>query len=80
MGYYVYILYSAQLDLYYIGSSADPQNRLKKHLANHKGFTSKTKDWIICYTKKYDSKSKALNKRKAVERLEKSDPDSAISI
>ncbi|NJO25616.1 MAG: GIY-YIG nuclease family protein [Bacteroidia bacterium] len=32
MGYYVYILYSVSSDLFYIGSSADPEERLLKHL------------------------------------------------
>jgi len=67
MGYYVYILFSASLDLYYIGSSADPYRRLKKHLANHRGFTSKAKDWIICYTEYYDSKSNGLGRERQLK-------------
>jgi len=67
MGYYVYILFSASLDLYYIGSAADPYTRLLKHLANHKGFTSRAKDWIICYTEFYDSKSKALSRERQLK-------------
>jgi len=65
--YYVYILFSASLDLYYTGSSADPSKRLRKHLSNHKGFTSKTKDWKICYTECFDEKSKALAREKQLK-------------
>ncbi|MEZ5047094.1 MAG: GIY-YIG nuclease family protein [Chitinophagaceae bacterium] len=40
--YYLYILYSLQMKKYYIGSiSMLPELRLKQHLLNHKGFTSK---------------------------------------
>ena len=40
-----YILYSNEIDKYYIGSTnSDLKERLKKHLSNHKGFTAKTKD------------------------------------
>ncbi len=49
MLFYVYILYSKEFDSYYIGSSENPEERLKKHLANHKGYTGKAKDWVICY-------------------------------
>jgi len=67
MGYYVYILFSASLDLYYIGSSVDPLIRLKKHLGNHKGFTSKAKDWVICHTEFFDNKTKALAREKQLK-------------
>lgn len=67
MVHYVYILYSASLDLYYIGSSANPENRLKKHLANHKGFTARAKDWIICYKKEFLDKSDALKFEKQLK-------------
>ncbi|MGE8553537.1 MAG: GIY-YIG nuclease family protein [Chryseobacterium jejuense] len=51
---YCYILYSESLEKYYIGHSCDDlQERLRKHLANHKGFTSKAKDWIIVYSISY---------------------------
>ncbi|WP_435254320.1 GIY-YIG nuclease family protein [Tenacibaculum sp. A30] len=34
MSYFVYILYSKTLDKYYIGSTNDVENRLRKHLSN----------------------------------------------
>jgi len=68
--YSVYVLYSVTLDLYYIGSSSDPVKRLKKHLANHNGFTSKAKDWIICYSEDFESKKKALEREKQLKRME----------
>jgi putative endonuclease len=57
MQYFIYILYSKSLDKYYIGSTEDVLKRLKKHLENHKGFTSKAKDWELKYTESYESKS-----------------------
>ncbi|MFZ1370746.1 MAG: GIY-YIG nuclease family protein [Ferruginibacter sp.] len=56
-----YILYSASLDKYYIGSTGmNTAARLVKHLANHKGFTAKTKDWIIVYTEEFSTKTEAI--------------------
>ncbi|MDP2687623.1 MAG: GIY-YIG nuclease family protein [Aequorivita sp.] len=60
MEYLVYILYSHELDRYYIGHTAAPiAERLKRHLSNHSGYTSKTKDWVLIYTEGYHSKKEA---------------------
>jgi putative endonuclease len=67
MIFYVYILYSPSYDTFYIGSSENPQERLKKHLANHKGFTSKAKDWVICYTESFAEKSVGLKREKQLK-------------
>jgi len=59
--YTVYILFSEQLNKYYVGySSKNIQERLKEHLYNHKGFTAKAKDWNILYQLEINSKSEAL--------------------
>lgn len=60
---FCYILHSKSLDKYYIGHSCeDLQERLRKHLSNHKGFTSKAKDWVIVYHESYNSKSEAYKR------------------
>ena len=60
---YCYILYSESLNKYYIGHSCENlQERLRKHLSNHKGFTSKTKDWIIIYIESFNSKTEAYKR------------------
>lgn len=66
--YYVYILYSSTLNLYYIGAAEDPNERLKKHLGKHKGFTSKAKDWTIKYVESFELKSEALKREKTLKR------------
>ena len=50
MQYYVYILFSALKDKYYIGYTGNElEERLRKHNSNHKGFTGGTGDWILVY-------------------------------
>jgi putative endonuclease len=45
-----YILYSAGLNKYYIGATdSELQERIKKHLSDHRGFTAKAKDWKVVY-------------------------------
>ena len=63
MKYLVYIIYSAQLDKFYIGFTSDEISiRLKKHNANHKGFTGKNADWIVKYTEEFTTKSEAMKR------------------
>ena len=66
--YYVYILYSEYLDLYYIGSAQNPEKRLIKHLSNHDGFTAKAKDWKICLSECFPDKTEALKREKQLKR------------
>ncbi len=54
--YYFYIIYSQQLDKYYVGHTSNLDERLKKHHTNHKGFTGKANDWAVVYTVTYFTK------------------------
>ena len=65
--HYAYILYSANRDRYYIGSSADVSARLAVHNSNHGGFTGKTGDWKAVYTEAFDLKSEALIQEKKIK-------------
>ena len=67
MSYFVYILYSPGLDVYYIGVSENPVSRLIKHLSRHKGFTSRAKDWQSVYKEVYKEKSEALKREKQLK-------------
>ncbi|PSD44112.1 excinuclease ABC subunit C [Elizabethkingia anophelis] len=61
---FCYILYSSTLNQFYIGHCSEELNeRLRKHLSNHKGFTSRAKDWIIVYSEAFNDKSSAYKKR-----------------
>ena len=65
--HFVYILYSASADKYYIGSSSDPTARLRKHLSNHQGYTGRIKDWIIAYQEEFKDKRSALIREKELK-------------
>jgi len=68
MKFLVYVLYSASLDKFYIGFTADDIiERLKKHNSNHKGFTSGYRDWTVYYTESYDLKSNAIKREKQLK-------------
>jgi putative endonuclease len=63
-----YILYSTDADKYYIGHTTEPmQERLRKHLSDHDGFTAKYKDWIVVYTEEYATKELAYHRERQVK-------------
>ena len=65
--FYLYILYSALLDKFYVGSTSNIEIRLKKHLSNHKGFTSRAKDWKVTYMEEFESKVEAQKREKQIK-------------
>ena len=58
--HFVYILYSPQLDRFYVGESANPDERLEHHLAGHQRFTRRTSDWIMVLCLPTASRTEAL--------------------
>ena len=67
------------MDKYYIGhTEMSVEERLKKHLTDHDGFTSKAKDWQIAWSEEFSEKSEAYalerkmkgwKSKKAIDRL-----------
>jgi len=47
---YCYILYSAKLDKYYVGSTTDMSRRLEEHNRGKEKFTRTGCPWILVYT------------------------------
>ena len=56
---FLYILYSKNLDKYYVGHTSNIGERLKSHLYNHSGFTSRAKDWVLVHSEEFSSKSES---------------------
>jgi len=53
------ILYSPILNKYYVGSTSDLAERLRRHHTNHNGFTGSCADWILKYSEEFASKAEA---------------------
>ncbi len=62
MNYYVYLLLTKSGKNYisYVGYTSNLINRLKKHNSSNGAKFTKGRKWEVIYSKKYDSKSKAL--------------------
>jgi len=54
-----YILFSKTKDLYYVGSTGDLSDRLKRHNAGSSNFSKRGIPWIVVYQKEYETKSEA---------------------
>jgi putative endonuclease len=55
----VYILYSRKSDIYYVGSTGNMSDRLRRHNSGRSTFTKSGIPWILVYKKEYLTKSEA---------------------
>ncbi len=63
MKFHLYILYSPQSDKYYVGNTGEHlTERIKRHNAEYKGFTGKTKDWRLVYVEKFETEEEAIRR------------------
>ena len=67
--FYIYILYSVSLDVYYKGFTSNVEGRLESHLLGKSEFTSRASDWKLVYTKEYETKHLALVEEKRLKKL-----------
>jgi len=67
MSYNFYILRSEQREMYYYGSSDDPDRRLGYHNSESKGFTQRYRPWGIVFRYGFATRAEA----EAAERLVK---------
>ncbi|WP_344852648.1 GIY-YIG nuclease family protein [Pedobacter jeongneungensis] len=65
--FYTYILYSKIRDRYYIGSTINLTERLKKHNTNHAGFTGHTGDWCIFWFQVFETKRDAILRERQIK-------------
>ena len=56
---FTYILFSVRINSYYVGSSQDLADRLKRHNSGRSTYTKRGVPWILVYKKEYPTKSEA---------------------
>ena len=69
----VYILYSRASNKYYIGSTANIENRLKHHLGGYTPSTQKMAGLILKFNQEYDSLKQARDIEKRLKKLKRRD-------
>lgn len=68
MPYTLYILYSPGINKFYIGyTSGNLEQRLRRHLSNHSGFTARARDWECVFSETYYSKEEVQKREKEIK-------------
>jgi putative endonuclease len=65
--WFVYILYSAKIDRYYIGTTEDLQWRLERHNNGWGKYTKRGIPWTIVYFEQFKNKSDALKREREIK-------------
>jgi putative endonuclease len=68
MSFYVYILYSAKLDRYYIGHTSDLIKRFHEHNTGLSTYTSKGDLWVVVHQEAYDTRQQAQNREQEIKK------------
>jgi putative endonuclease len=63
MSFCVYILHSASLDKFYVGYTAQLEERFLRHNQKSKGFTGKAKDWLLGLSRRIFKSKRGFSKR-----------------
>jgi putative endonuclease len=66
--FYLYILYSKQVDRFYVGSTDDLQKRLQSHLAGISKYTAIAGDWVIVYSESFATRQEASKRELEVKK------------
>ena len=66
--YFLYILYSSRIDRYYLGSSANPENRLWFHNHTNQGWTLRGQPWTLVFSKAFPTKAEAQRWERWIKR------------
>jgi len=67
MPYTVYIVYSANIDQYYIGQTENLPDRLFRHRNSSSLATKKAKDWELVYKESFDNRANAVGREKEIK-------------
>lgn len=65
--YYVYILYSPQLDRYYIGQTYSLETRLSRHKLGTTRYTKRADDWELYYQESFSTRAEAMAREREIK-------------
>jgi putative endonuclease len=65
----VYILYSDNLDQFYVGHTGNLDDRIKRHNQGRSKSTKTGVPWKLMYSEKFDSKSEAYQREMYIKRM-----------
>lgn len=60
--YYVYMLYSAVVDRYYVGQTSNLEDRLKRHNQGRSKYTKSGIPWNLVYKESFETRSESMKR------------------
>ena len=66
---YCYILYSAKLNKYYIGSTSDMERRLEEHNRGKEKFTKTGMPWNVVYKELFEELKQARQREQYIKKM-----------
>ena len=67
MSYWVYVIKGESTGRYYVGSTGDLPDRLRRHNANRSAATRNRGPWRVVYTEEFISRQEAANRERAIK-------------
>ena len=67
MSYFLYILYSKSIDRFYIGSTHDLSDRLRRHNSGRSKYTNAGVPWELIYSEEYETRSNAMRRERELK-------------
>jgi putative endonuclease len=67
MTYYCYIIYSRQLDRFYVGHTEDLSIRVDQHRSGASKYTSKATDWELVYKEQFADRLLAQRREREIK-------------
>jgi len=67
MPYFTYILHSEKHGGYYVGSTQNIEERIKRHNAGKEHFTSMGIPWQLVYWEQFETRSEAYKREMAIK-------------
>ena len=64
MIYYVYIIYSASADKYFVGQTNNLERRIEEHNLREGRYTSGKGPWKLVFKEEWDSRSETMRREK----------------
>jgi len=66
--FFVYIIYSRQINKYYIGYTIDLDKRIIEHNSSVSTFTAKADDWVLKHCEKFSDRNSAMKREKEIKK------------
>ena len=67
--FYTYIIYSGEIDKYYVGSTNDLPRRLEDHNRGKDKYSRLGKAWKLMYFEKYETRPEAFSREREIKKM-----------